>query len=209
MTGKVDAKFERLITQCKIPDQESLKSLLSTLCRILAESGNGQVKSQRTPQSGSEFHNATPDSREADTLNELSGPLNQVIKLLSNPLNGNRLAQHWRALPDAERSFLPNYLPDFIRQLDLVQETAAQAHRNREQRRGPLPARGLAESVKLLVDYWERDLERKFTRDAKWVDHEPITKAEWFVWLAIDYFGPWNWKELRTALRTFAENRER
>jgi len=156
------------------------------------------------------------DFREADTLHDLEKPLDLAIELLSDPLNGNRLAQYWRTLSSADLSMLPEYLPDFVRQLHHIKTTALEAHKKREIERGRLPRHDLHAAIEVLLRYWEDDLKRKFTRDHKWArgcerksikgEPEPVTDAERFVCAAIDYFTPTPNVELRKALRSFSQN---
>ena len=153
---------------------------------------------------------AVPDFRERDTLDEVAELLGRAAELLKEPLNGNRLAQHWRDSSQAERSSLPPILLDFVQQLDVVAETARRAHRKRAQRRGPLARQDVRAAVDILVSYWCDELDQTFTHN-QWAHGkhgpEPVTKGEQFLYRALAYFAPYRLGELQTICREFSRTK--
>jgi hypothetical protein len=192
---RVDRKLEQLQAKFSIDDRDGLRAALGQAMWAMAENTD-----------------PVPDFRECDTLDELVKPLEKIVNLLSDPLNGNRLAQYWRTLSPAEQYRLPFYLPDFVRDLQFIGQTAIEAHREREQKSGPLPARDLAAAIEVLANYWTHTLGRNLALDHNWGDgtsREPHTESEQFIWLAIAYFAPDRCDGLRTALRAFGKRRNK
>ena len=152
--------------------------------------------------------NCSPDFRQADTLDELTTTLRRAAQLIEDPLNGNRLAQSWRSLTQAEQSGLP-YIPDWVRQAQVIARTADEAHRPRAQKSGPLPRRAVRASTEVLVRYWTDALGRRFSQDQNWpLGHgrlrEPATTSERFVFdILKSFLGYRRAAELRSVAREF------
>jgi hypothetical protein len=191
-------KLERIIVEFEIEDRDGLLAAIGRAIGVYTERN-------------------VLDFRHADTIDELADHLGKVIELFKDPLNSNRMDQHWRMLSAAEQSVLPDYIPDFVRQLEMIQITAEAAHQERAQQRGKLSNQALLAAIEVLANYWETTLHRLFTSDhrweiGKWFDGtkqpEPVTAAGRFAWLAINYFEPTNGDEMRRVLRTFADNRK-
>jgi hypothetical protein len=190
-------RLDRIQTEFRIADRDALVAIIGRAMRACAENSD-----------------ATPDFRERDGLDEFAKTLGTAVELLRDPLNSNRLALYWRTLPAADRALAPSHIPDFLRQLEFVQQAAEKAHRNREQKRGPLPRRDLRAAVAILVAYWEGILGRRFTQDQNWAKakmgrREPITEGESFIYRAMETFAPDLLDGLRTVCRDFTQSRRR
>lgn len=186
---------EDIAREFQIPDHGALHRAIWNAVWTMAERGDH-----------------APDFRSKDSLNKLAKPLGQVIALLRDPLNGNRLAMYLRGLSSEDQRSLPDdpgaMILDFGRTAETILAAAAAAHRQRSQTRGALAdGQDIAAAAGSLIDYWTRDLGRQFTRDHRWVpgeqdDLEPVTPGERFIWRVVRTFAPERADDdLRSALR--------
>jgi hypothetical protein len=132
--------------------------------------------------------------------------------LLRDPVNRHRLVP---ALVDAEGihpSVSGKRVYDLARRLDLVGRVARDAHRIRS--RGQPKQKDLYDLVSALAEYWEGDLDRRFTQrwhtDPK-TGREPLSDAARFVADIVRLVDPTRRAELPQAMmkNVVAERRRR
>lgn len=188
MHDSLSPLLDQLQREFHIDDRAGLMEAISAAMWALAKNGPN-----------------TPDFREADTLDELAKVLRRARELLTDPINGNRLAEYGWTLATPAFGFVADPLGCAI-MLQRLQQAALAAHREREQKTGKLPPRDLRAVVDSLATYWTRDLEREFTQDHRWAaspNHrkEPVTEAERFVFGIVEYLAPDRLGDLPTVLR--------
>jgi hypothetical protein len=186
--AKKKDKVKELAAEFEIDDLAALRAVIWRAVQACATHGEG-----------------IPDLREADTLDELKEPLGRVIALLSDPLNGNRLAQHMRSRQYPAALDAGAFVLDLTRQLEIVGRLAAEAHRERAQKTGALPNQALHNAAVILRKFWTDELGREFTRNHVWAKGkrcaEPVTPGEMFIFRAVGCFAPHLAPELRAIFR--------